>query len=104
MEDRSRWVQIQRLRFLARIARRKELIETSKKIIGDSKTLVEQSHRLIRNATGHDVDGEGNNHKRPARASISVQFLLDSVTTVKIRACSILPTDSGQATSVIDVF
>jgi hypothetical protein len=43
---------------LAQIARRKELIERSKKIIVISKALVEQSDRLIRIAMGHDVDGE----------------------------------------------
>jgi hypothetical protein len=43
---------------LARIARRQQLIGKTKKIIEDSKALVEQSHRLIRIAMGHDVDGE----------------------------------------------
>jgi hypothetical protein len=43
---------------LAQLARRKELIERSKKLIVTSKDLVEQSHRLIRIAMGHDVDGE----------------------------------------------
>jgi hypothetical protein len=46
--------------FLARIARRKELIETSKKIIEESKNLVEQSHQLILIAMGHDAMGKAN--------------------------------------------
>jgi hypothetical protein len=60
--------------FLAQIARRKELIEKSKKLIEDSKTLVEQSHRLIRIAMGHEVDGEGNNHKDRLAAQSVIQF------------------------------
>jgi hypothetical protein len=44
--------------FLAQIALRQKLIERSKKIIITSKALVEQSHRLIGIAMGHDVDGE----------------------------------------------
>jgi hypothetical protein len=60
--------------FLARIARRKELIETSKKKIEDSKTLVEQSHRLIRIAMGHDVHGGGNNHKDRLAPQSVIQF------------------------------
>ena len=44
---------------LARIALRKKLIETAKKRIEKSYSLSERSHRLIRFAMGHDVDGEG---------------------------------------------
>jgi hypothetical protein len=43
---------------LAQLARRKELIERSKKLMITSKDLVEQSDQLIRIAMGHDVDGK----------------------------------------------
>jgi hypothetical protein len=43
---------------LAQIAYRQQVIERSKTIIEDSKALVDQSHRRIRMAMGHDVDEE----------------------------------------------
>jgi hypothetical protein len=52
----------------ARIARRKQLIEKSEKLIAYSKNLVEQSDRLIRIAMGHN--GEGNNQKSDDSASV----------------------------------
>src|SRR5262249_16102853 len=45
---------------LAQIARRKELIETSKKLIKETKNIVDQSHRLILTAMGHDAMGKAN--------------------------------------------
>jgi hypothetical protein len=50
------------------IARRKQLIEISEKLIADSKNLVEQSHRLIRIAMGHD--GDGHNQKADDSGSV----------------------------------
>jgi hypothetical protein len=38
------------------LAQRQQLIERSKKIIVNSKVLIEQSRRRIRIAMGHDVD------------------------------------------------
>jgi hypothetical protein len=49
--------------FLTHIAHRKRLIEKSKKLIVISKDLIEQSHRRIRIAMGHDVD-KGNKTDR----------------------------------------
>jgi hypothetical protein len=48
--------------FLAWKARRKELIEESEKRMEHSTTLLNQSHRLIRMAMGHDI-GKTNNDK-----------------------------------------
>jgi hypothetical protein len=43
---------------LARSERRRKLIEKSTTVIEKSNFLINQSHRLIRIAMGHDVDGE----------------------------------------------
>jgi hypothetical protein len=48
------------------VAYRQQVIGRSKKIIADSKALVDQSHRRIRIAMGHDGHGEGNNHENEA--------------------------------------
>jgi hypothetical protein len=64
--------------FLARKAHRKELIEKSEKRMEHSINLLNQSHRLIRMAMGHDI-GKRNNDKKdqnsePTECGISPSY------------------------------